>query len=193
MLKRSFGWDISEALYVLLDECYAYLNFAGEPVSGASVTECKEHIVVLGSLSKTYAMTGWRAGFALGPKQGDLGDEQAAVAVDFECREFRAEGEHRRGDGIAGVRERDEGGLHPTARPDSRRVQDDSGDYLHCAAGRVLCVSEYLRVSWEGGIKTATELAAKLLNEAHVVVVPGEAFGTAEHIRLSYAVQRGCD
>ena len=40
----------------------------------------------------------------------------------------------------------------------------------------------------KGGIKSATDLAAKLLSEAHVVVVPGEAFGTSEHIRLSYAV-----
>jgi aspartate aminotransferase len=55
-------------IFVLLDECYVYLNFTGEIVSGASFTDCKEHIVVLGSLSKTYAMTGWRAGFALGPK-----------------------------------------------------------------------------------------------------------------------------
>src|SRR6202012_4350117 len=55
-------------IYVLLDECYVYLNFTGEIVSGGSFTDCKEHIIVLGSLSKTYAMTGWRAGFALGPK-----------------------------------------------------------------------------------------------------------------------------
>jgi aspartate aminotransferase len=54
---------------VLLDECYVYLTFTGAPVSGGTFTDCKEHIVVLGSLSKTYAMTGWRAGFALGPKQ----------------------------------------------------------------------------------------------------------------------------
>jgi aspartate aminotransferase len=39
-----------------------------------------------------------------------------------------------------------------------------------------------------GGIKSGSDLAAKLLSEAHVVVVPGEAFGTDEHIRLSYAV-----
>jgi aspartate aminotransferase len=39
-----------------------------------------------------------------------------------------------------------------------------------------------------GGIKSASDLAAKLLSEAHVVVVPGEAFGTKEHVRLSYAV-----
>src|SRR5580693_1299436 len=55
-------------IYVLLDECYVYLDFAGDAVSGASCVECKEHMIVLGSLSKTYAMTGWRAGFALGPK-----------------------------------------------------------------------------------------------------------------------------
>ena len=52
----------------MLDECYAYLISNEAPFSGASVTEAKEHVVVLGSLSKTYAMTGWRAGFALGPK-----------------------------------------------------------------------------------------------------------------------------
>jgi aspartate aminotransferase len=39
-------------------------------------------------------------------------------------------------------------------------------------------------------VRTATELATKLLHEAGVVVVPGEAFGTAEHIRISYPVTR---
>ncbi len=54
---------------MLLDECYVYLKYNGALVSGGSFTDCKEHVIVLGSLSKTYAMTGWRAGFALGPKQ----------------------------------------------------------------------------------------------------------------------------
>jgi aspartate aminotransferase len=40
----------------------------------------------------------------------------------------------------------------------------------------------------KGGIKSVSDLASKLLTEAHVVVVPGEAFGTSEHIRLCYAV-----
>src|ERR1700712_166994 len=53
----------ARGIYVLLDECYVYLNFTGEAVSGGSFTDCKEHILVLGSLSKTYAMTGWRGGF----------------------------------------------------------------------------------------------------------------------------------
>ncbi len=42
----------------------------------------------------------------------------------------------------------------------------------------------------KGGIKSATELATRLLHEAHVVAVPGEAFGTSEHIRLSYPVTK---
>jgi len=42
----------------------------------------------------------------------------------------------------------------------------------------------------KGGIKTATELATRLLHEGHVVTVPGEAFGTAEHVRISYPVTR---
>ncbi len=58
----------ARGIYVLLDECYAYLQYTGAAISGGSFTDCKEHIVVLGSLSKTYAMTGWRAGFALAPK-----------------------------------------------------------------------------------------------------------------------------
>jgi aspartate aminotransferase len=48
-------------------------------------------------------------------------------------------------------------------------------------------ISAYLG---KGGIKTATELATRLLHEAHVVTVPGEAFGTAEHIRISYPVTK---
>ena len=45
-----------------------YLNYAGKAVSGGSFTWAKEHLVILGSLSKTYAMTGWRAGYALASK-----------------------------------------------------------------------------------------------------------------------------
>ena len=60
---------MSAGIYVLLDECYVVPELQRASwCRGGSLTECKEHVVVLGSLSKTYAMTGWRAGFALGPK-----------------------------------------------------------------------------------------------------------------------------
>src|SRR5205807_8995238 len=54
-------------IYVIADECYVYLNFTGRCFSAGSLTHAREHLVIIGSLSKTYAMTGWRLGYALGP------------------------------------------------------------------------------------------------------------------------------
>ena len=176
------------SIYVLLDECYVYLNFTGQIVSGGSFTDCKEHIVVLGSLSKTYAMTGWRAGFALGPKpviaaMSKLQSQStsntasmvqrasiAALAGSQECvAEFRADYIKLRDQILTGFK-----GI-----PGLTCTVPEGAFYVYPN------VSKFLG---KGGIKSASDLAAKLLSEAHVVVVPGEAFGTSEHIRLSYAV-----
>jgi aspartate aminotransferase len=175
-------------IFVLLDECYVYLNFTGEIVSGGSFTDCKEHVVVLGSLSKTYAMTGWRAGFALGPKpviaaMSKLQSQStsntasmvqrasiAALHGSQECvTEFRADYVKLRDQILAGFR----------AIPGLTCTVPQGAFYVYPNVSRFI---------GKGGVKSATDLAAKLLSEAHVVVVPGEAFGTTEHIRLSYAV-----
>src|SRR3954468_6023997 len=55
-------------LWLMSDECYVYLNYTGERFSVGSITDAKDRMVIIGSLSKTYAMTGWRLGYALGPK-----------------------------------------------------------------------------------------------------------------------------
>jgi aspartate aminotransferase len=175
-------------IFVLLDECYVYLNFTGEVVSGGSFTDCKEHILVLGSLSKSYAMTGWRAGFALGPKpviaaMSKLQSQStsntasmvqrasiAALTGSQECvAEFRADYIKLRDQILAGFK----------TIPGLTCTVPQGAFYVYPN------VSQFIG---KGGIKSASDLAAKLLSEAHVVVVPGEAFGTAEHIRLSYAV-----
>src|SRR5256714_5037436 len=54
-------------IYVIADECYVYLNFSGRCFSAGSLTHAREHLVIIGSLSKTYAMTGWRLGYGFGP------------------------------------------------------------------------------------------------------------------------------
>ena len=61
---------------------------------------------------------------------------------------------------------------------------------LHQTRGSVFVYPNIGAFLGKGGIKTATELATRLLHEAHVVTVPGEAFGTAEHIRISYPVTK---
>ena len=175
-------------IFVLLDECYVYLTFKGEPFSAGALQDCKEHMIILGSLSKTYAMTGWRAGFALGPKpiiaaMSKLQSQStsnaasmvqqasiAAVTGSQDCvREMRAEYVKLRDhilEGFKGVP-----GLTCTVPEGAFYVYPNIKSFLG-----------------KGGVRSASELASKLLTEAHVVTVPGEAFGTEDHIRLSYAV-----
>ena len=175
-------------VFVLLDECYAYLTFAGAPVSGASVTEAKEHIVVLGSLSKTYAMTGWRAGFALGPKaviaaMSKLQSQSTSNAASMVQRASIA--------AVTGSQE-----CVSEMKANYIELRDRILEGFKTIPGLTCTVPQgafyvYPNVSafiGKGGITSASDLAAKLLSVAHVVVVPGEAFGTSEHIRLSYAV-----
>src|ERR1700733_10462107 len=54
-------------IWVLSDEGYVYLNYTAKRFSVGSLREFREHMVIIGSLSKTYAMTGWRLGYALAP------------------------------------------------------------------------------------------------------------------------------
>jgi aspartate aminotransferase len=189
-LERIVRLAVERNIYLLLDECYVYLNYAGKPVSAGSFTWAKEHMVVLGSLSKTYAMTGWRGGYALAPKKiianlSKLQSQQtsnatsivqkaaiAALAGSQECvAEFRAEFIELRDYMLAAL-----------ARiPGVTCTKPEGAFYVYPN------ISAYLG---KGGIKTATELATRLLHEAHVVAVPGEAFGTQHHIRLSYPVTK---
>ncbi len=175
-------------IYVLLDECYVYLNFTGEIVSGGSFTDCKEHILVLGSLSKTYAMTGWRAGFALGPKPiiAAMSKLQSQSTSNTASMVQRAS--------IAALHGSQE--CVAEMRADYIKLRDQVLEGFKTIPGLTCTVPQgafyvYPNISkfiGKGGVTSASDLAAKLLSEAHVVVVPGEAFGTDEHIRLSYAV-----
>jgi len=189
-LERIVHLAHERGIYLLLDECYVYLNYTGKPVSAGSFTWAKEHMVVLGSLSKTYAMTGWRAGFALAPKSivanlSKLQSQQTSNATSIvqkaaiaalqgsqECvSEFRAEFMELRDYMLEKIR----------AIPGVTCTKPEGAFYVYPNIGAFI---------GKGGIKSATDLATKLLHEAHVVVVPGEAFGTAEHIRISYPVTK---
>ena len=189
-LERIVQLAHERGIFLLLDECYVYLNYAGKPVSGGSFTWAKEHLVILGSLSKTYAMTGWRAGFALAPKavvanlnklQGQSTSnatsfvQKAAIAAlsgSQECvTEFRAEFIDLRDHILARLAE----------IPGVTCTKPEGAFYVYPN------LSAYIG---KGGIRTATEMATRLLHEAHVVVVPGEAFGTGEHVRMSYPVTK---
>jgi aspartate aminotransferase len=189
-LERIVHLAHDRGIFLLLDECYVYLNYAGKCVSGGSYTWAKEHIVILGSLSKTYSMTGWRAGYALASKAivsnlSKLQSQQtsnatsvvqkaaiAALSGSQECvAEFRAEFIDLRDYMLARLAE----------IPGVTCTKPEGAFYVYPNIGVFI---------GKGGVKSATELATRLLHEAHVVTVPGEAFGTQEHIRISYPVTK---
>ncbi len=189
-LERIVQLAHERGIFLLLDECYVYLNYTGKCVSGGSYTWAKEHLVILGSLSKTYSMTGWRAGYALASKAivsnlSKLQSQQtsnatsvvqkaavAALSGSQECvGQFRAEFIDLRDYMLAALAQIS--GVTCTKPEGAFYVYPNIGAFLG-----------------KGGIKSATDLATRLLHEAHVVTVPGEAFGTQEHIRISYPVTK---
>ena len=173
-------------IWVASDECYVYLNYTGKNFSVGSLGEFRERMVILGSLSKTYAMTGWRLGYALAPAAvasaiTKLQSQSTSNATSFvqkaaaaalkgpqRCvEEMRQEYIKLRDHVVSGLR----------AIPGVRCTLPEGAFYA------------YPNVSafFGGNVKSASDVAGKLLREAHVATVPGEGFGTADHIRLSYA------
>ncbi len=178
-------------IWLMTDECYCHLVYGSKPFSlgklAAADPKVRARLVVAGSLSKTFAMTGWRLGYALAPKEliGEMLKLQshstsnptsivqkaamAALAGPMDSVDaMRREYEKRRNFIVEGLRS-----IHGLACP-----MPSGAFYAYPNIGK------YLRMN---GTKTASDLCSRMLREAGVAVVPGEAFGTNEHFRLSYA------
>jgi aspartate aminotransferase len=173
-------------IWVISDECYVYLNYTGREFSVGSLNDSRERIIVVGSLSKTYAMTGWRLGYALAPSPvisamqklqsqstsnpTSIVQKAALAALNGpqDCvAQMRSE--------YISLRERVVNGLRSI--PGMQCSQPQGAFYVYPN------ISAFLR----GDISSPSEFARRLLHEAHVATVPGEGFGTNRHIRISYA------
>ena len=177
-------------IWIIVDLCYEHLIYdtVAHNLPKLLFDRHRDRTVIAGSLSKTYAMTGWRAGYALGPKaviaaMSKLQSQSTSNTASMVQRASIA--------AVSGSQE-----CVAEMRADYIKLRDRILDGFKTIPGLTCTVPQgafyvYPNISkfiGKGGVKSATDLAAKLLSEAHVVVVPGEAFGTAEHIRLSYAV-----
>jgi aspartate aminotransferase len=174
-------------IYVVSDECYVYLNYTGRPFSAGCVHEVKERLIIIGSLSKTYAMTGWRLGYALGPApivsaMQKLQSQSTSNPTSIAQKAAVA--------ALSGSQD-----CVKQMRAGYIALRDKVVDELRAIPG-LTCASPngafyaYPNVSHyfdRGGMKSAADVAHQLLHEAHVVVVPGEGFGTQDHVRISYA------
>ena len=176
-------------IYLICDECYVYFNYAHAPFSAGGFTQFKDRIIVIGSFSKTYSMTGWRMGYSLAPQAiaGEIQKLQsqatsssaamvqkaalAAATGPQECvGEMKAEYMRLREIAVTGLCEIP--GITCT-RPE----------------GAFYAYPNVTKFFGKNGVSSGADICRRLLHEAHVVTVPGEGFGTQEHIRLSYAVK----
>ncbi len=174
-------------IWVISDECYVYLNYSGRRFSVGSLREYRDRFLVIGSLSKTYAMTGWRLGYTLGP---------AAVISAVQKLQSQSTSNPTSIVQKAGVTAlKGPQQCVEEMREEYIKLRDHVVSGLRSVPGVKCTLPEgafyaYPNVSacfGRSGIKSAADVAGKLLREFHVATVPGEGFGTKEHIRVSYA------
>ena len=177
----------NRGIWVISDECYVYLNYSGKRFSVGGLREYRERMVVVGSLSKTYAMTGWRLGYALAPAPlisalQKLQSQSTSNPTSIVQRAAVA--------GLKGPQECVE-----EMRQEYIRLRDHVVNGLRSIPGVSCTLPQgafyaYPNVSSFFGpsrVQSAADVAGGLLREAHLATVPGEGFGTHEHIRISYA------
>jgi aspartate aminotransferase len=174
-------------IVLLSDECYARFLYDGrKPFSLGSHAEFKDTLVIAGSLSKTYAMTGWRIGYVLGSKElvGAVQKIQSHSTSNPTSISQKAAFE-----ALTGPQESVAMMLSEYAKRRDFVVQGlNAIPGIHCTnPGGAFYAYPNIASSFKRGIKDSLDFSVQLLEKAHVAVVPGSAFGTTDHIRISYA------
>jgi aspartate aminotransferase len=186
-MEKLLALAVRHNLLLLSDECYSHFLYDGRKPFSLGSSKEREHLLIVDSFSKTYAMTGWRVGFALGSTRllanmlklqshstsnpNSIAQKAALAAIEgpqTHVDMMRIEYRHRRDRVIEGLQ----------SIPGIRCVPPHGAFYAYPNVGY------YLK---KDGLGDTSTLAQRLLEEAHVAVVPGSAFGTQEHIRISYA------
>jgi aspartate aminotransferase len=185
--EKIFHVTSKRGIYLMTDECYCKFLYDSEPFSIASLPGAKETVLVAGSLSKTYAMTGWRVGFGLVPAPivNAMTKLQSHSTSNPTSISQKAGVEALRGpqDSVGAML------AEYKARRDFvvRRLRAIPGVTCAEPRGAFYAYPNLSVVLGNNGIGSTLQLAERLLSDAHVAVVPGEAFGTEQHVRISYA------
>ena len=187
-------WAVEKGLWVVTDEIYEHLVYGGATFASMPtlVPELANQCVIINGVAKTYAMTGWRVGWMIGPA------DVVKAATNLQSHATSNVANVSQVAAIAAV----SGDLAAVAMMrsafDRRRLT--MVGMLNAIPG-VTCPEPegafYCYPSVKGALgrtirgvtpTTSAELAGLILDEAEVAVVPGEAFGTPGYVRLSYAL-----
>ena len=180
-----------ERIIVLADEIYEHINYVGKHESIAQFPEIRDRVVIINGVSKAYAMTGWRIGFIAAPEwvvkgcnklqgqytSGPCSVSQKAAEAAYtgpqQCVEEMRQAFERRKNLIVRLA-KDIPGLE---------VNDPQGAFYLFPK----CSSYFGKADGDRVIRTSTDLAMYLLEVGHVATVGGDAFGSPECFRMSYA------
>lgn len=188
---RAIGeWALSHGIWIISDEIYQNLTYDG--VRAVSILEAvpalADTTILVNGVAKTYAMTGWRLGWMIGPTDviKAAGNLQSHLSSNVSNISQRAAIEALNGpqESVEVMRQ----------AFDRRRQAIVAGlnaiDGVHCPTpeGAFYVYPDVAALMARLGIATSLELADYILDKAEVAVVPGEAFGPSGFIRLSYAL-----
>ncbi|MCR5433995.1 MAG: pyridoxal phosphate-dependent aminotransferase [Bacteroidaceae bacterium] len=180
-----------ERVMVIADEIYEHINYVGRHASMAEFGDIKDRVVLINGVSKAYAMTGWRIGFIAAPEwvvkgcnklqgqytSGPCSVSQKAAEAAFsgpqQCVEEMRQAFERRKNLIVRLA-REIPGLE---------VNDPQGAFYLFPK----CSSFFGKRDGDRVINSSTDLAMYLLEVGHVATVGGDAFGSPECFRMSYA------
>ena len=187
-------WALDQDLWVLTDEIYEHLTYGDTQTTSmpVAVPELADRCIVVNGVAKTYAMTGWRVGWMIGPKDvvkaaTNLQSHQTSNVNNVAQRAAIAA---LTGDltAVAEMREAFDRRRQTMVRmlneiPGVECPEPTGAFYAYPSVKGVLG-----RQVGDRTPTTSAELAEVILDEAEVAVVPGEAFGAPGYLRLSYAL-----
>ncbi len=192
---REIGrWAVTSGIWVVTDEIYEHLTYDGERSASmpVEVPELADTCVVLNGVAKSYAMTGWRVGWMIGPRDiikaatnlqshstsnvSNISQRAAIAALNGSLdavEEMKVAFDRRRRTMVGMLNEIE--GVHCPVPTGAFYVYPSVRGLLGKTIRGRVCT-------------TSAQLATLILDEAEVAVVPGEAFGPSGYLRLSYAL-----
>ena len=178
-------------IWLIGDECYSHFVYGeNKPFSVASLPDSKNHVIIVGSMSKTFAMTGWRLGYTLAPAEiisATIKLQSQSTSNPTSIAQYAALA------AMTGPMDSVPQMLGEYAKR-RRRIVDGLNKIPGIKCGEpggafyvFPNVSARLGTGPDALAKDCAELATRLLDQAHVALVSGSAFGAPGYLRLSYA------
>ncbi|EGO8418350.1 pyridoxal phosphate-dependent aminotransferase [Enterococcus faecalis] len=188
-LRQIGEWAVAHNILIIADDIYGRLVYNGHRFTPiATISEAiRQQTIIINGVSKTYAMTGWRIGFAVGDEKIIQAMTQLAsqstsnpVAVSQYAAIEALTGEQTTVEDMRQAFEKCLNHIYPkvAALPGVSLIKPEGAFYLFPNVKKTLEICGYDNV---------TNWVEDLLQEAHVALVTGEGFGAPEHVRMSYA------